>query len=127
MFTGLIFNQAKVIRLTPRAGGIELAIEKPSALSGVRDGDSIAVNGVCLTVKANSKTLLFDVIPETLRRSNLGSLTTGDEVNVEPSLRVGDAVGGHWVRRYQVRLAQLQQPNRSLPVPEQQQRLDRNH
>jgi riboflavin synthase len=97
MFTGLIFNQAKVVKVTPHAGGIELAIEKPRALIGVCDGDSISINGVCLTVKSNSQTLLFDVIPETLRRSNLGSLVRDDVVNVEPSLRVGDAVGGHWV------------------------------
>jgi riboflavin synthase len=63
-----------------------------------RTGDSIAINGVCLTVKEHSSdTLVFDVIPETLARSNLSTLELGESVNVEPSLRLGDVIGGHLV------------------------------
>lgn len=97
MFTGLIFHMAEVVRVNSRAGGIELAIEKPAEFAGVHDGDSIAINGVCLTVKDHAVALVFDVIPETLRRSNLAGLAVGDMVNVEPSLRLGDSVGGHMV------------------------------
>lgn len=97
MFTGLVFNTAKVVRATPSAGGLELAIEKPKEFLGANNGDSISVNGVCLTVKKYNDALVFDVIPETLRRSNLGSLAEGDVVNLEPSLRLGDHLGGHMV------------------------------
>jgi len=95
MFTGLIFHMARVVRIAPNSGGIELEIQKPDGLSGVHDGDSIAVNGVCLTLKDHAGALVFDVIPETLVRTNLGSLAVGDAVNIETSLRLGDLVGGH--------------------------------
>jgi riboflavin synthase len=97
MFTGLIVHMAKVTRIVPDAGGIELAIEKPAGFVGAQDGDSIAISGVCLTVKDHTSDLVFDVIPETLQRSNLGRLAPGDLVNVEPSLRFGDYVAGHMV------------------------------
>lgn len=98
MFTGLVFNLAAVKRATPSEGGIELAIEKPAHVHGIVEGDSIAINGVCLTVKKNDGAeLTYDVIPETLKRSNLGTLKVGDLVNFEPSLRLGDQVGGHMV------------------------------
>jgi riboflavin synthase len=97
MFTGIIPRLASVTRATRRSGGIELAIEKLEILIGSQDGDSIAINGVCLTVKQHNGTVVFDVIPETLARTNLGSLTKSDLVNVEPSLRVGDLVGGHMI------------------------------
>ncbi len=97
MFTGLIFNLAVVKKVTPGKGGIELAIEKPQELHGIVEGDSIAINGVCLTVTRSGARLAFDVIPETLARSNLGTLKVGDLVNLEPSLRLGDQVGGHMV------------------------------
>jgi len=62
-------------------------------------GDSIAVDGVCLTVVAtDGGTLSFDAVPETLSRTSLGELTPGAGVNLEPALRVGDALGGHYVQ-----------------------------
>jgi riboflavin synthase len=97
MFTGIIMHMAKVTKAAPNAGGLELAVEKPEGMLGVHDGDSIAISGVCLTVKDHTRDLVFDVIPETLKRSTLGSLAIGDLVNVEPSLRFGDFVGGHMV------------------------------
>jgi riboflavin synthase alpha subunit len=97
MFTGIISGMAKVMRTAPKDGGLELDIEKPSGLIGTHDGDSIAINGVCLTVTKHDHLLTFDVIPETLARTDLGSLTAGELVNVEPSLRFGDFVGGHMV------------------------------
>jgi riboflavin synthase len=62
-------------------------------------GDSVAVDGVCLTVvAADGGTLAFDAVPETLARTSLGALTPGAGVNLEPALRVGDALGGHYVQ-----------------------------
>jgi len=97
MFTGIVPGMAKVTRAAPKDGGLELEIEKPSGLIGTHEGDSIALNGVCLTVTKHTDALTFDVIPETLARTDLGSLTVGALVNVEPSLRFGDFVGGHMV------------------------------
>lgn len=62
-----------------------------------RRGDSIAVNGVCLTVVGEGDRLVFDVVPETASRTNLGELRANDRVNLEPSLRAGDPIGGHLV------------------------------
>ncbi|HXN08886.1 MAG TPA: riboflavin synthase [Candidatus Acidoferrales bacterium] len=97
MFTGIISAMAKVVRATPRDGGLELTVDKPKGFIGAQEGDSVAINGVCLTVKSHNGSLVFDVIPETLDRSNLKDLKKGEMVNVEPSLRVGDFVGGHMV------------------------------
>ena len=77
-------------------GGMRLRIKPASALEAQR-GDSIAVNGVCLTLVELDGVLAFDVVPETLERSNLGDLHAGDTVNLETSLRAGDAIGGHLV------------------------------
>jgi riboflavin synthase len=98
MFTGLIFNLASVKRIRQNGGGFELVLNRPGGIRRVRNGDSIAVNGVCLTVKkATPSELAFDVIPETLARSNLGGLDPGEDVNLEGSLRLGDSIGGHMV------------------------------
>ncbi|GAC1498911.1 MAG: riboflavin synthase [Vulcanimicrobiaceae bacterium] len=100
MFSGLIAYQGTVRGVIPqRDGGVRLTI---ACERGVTDGasvkDSVAINGVCLTVVERSQQeLAFDVVPETLSRSTLGSLAGGDHVNLELSLRVGDRVGGHFV------------------------------
>jgi riboflavin synthase len=97
MFTGLIFNLATVARITG-SDGVELVLQRPDGGGHIREGESIAVNGVCLTVKrAENAELAFDVVPETLSRSNLATLRPGDQVNFEPSLRAGDPIGGHIV------------------------------
>lgn len=88
---------AAVVSVLPDSGGAQLVVERPNDLGSVKNGDSIAVNGVCLTVKANASTITFDVVPETLARSNLGGLAAGDLVNLEPSLRFGEQIGGHMV------------------------------
>lgn len=98
MFTGIISGLTPVVRVTPENGGIELIIARPDDRRELVAGDSVAINGVCLTAKRVTKTdVAFDVIPETLARSNLGSLAAGDAVNWEPSVRVGDDMGGHMV------------------------------
>lgn len=98
MFSGLIAHRARVEALEedPR-GGARLVLEAPAAIAeGVEPKDSIAVDGVCLTVTSRTRrTIAFDVIPETLRRTTLGGLHTGAAVNMELSLRLGDRLGGH--------------------------------
>ena len=100
MFSGLIAHLGRVRSLDrdPR-GGIRLVVESPEAIAeGVAIKDSIAVSGVCLTVVAfDAMTMAFDVVPETLERSALGSLVPGSAVNLELSLRLGDRLGGHLV------------------------------
>lgn len=84
--------------MRPLEGGSRLVIECTGFSRPAQLGASIAINGVCLTVvEAAEKTLAFDIIPETLSRSNLGALRPGDMVNIEPSLRLGDPLDGHIV------------------------------
>jgi riboflavin synthase len=94
VFTGLVAGTGKVRSL--RDGRLEVDTPLAAELGA---GDSIAVNGVCLTALAPSaESFAADVMPETLRRSSLGPLTAGDEVNLELPLRAGDRLGGHVVQ-----------------------------
>ena len=95
MFTGIVEEVGRVRR---REGG-ELVVECSTILDGSQLGDSIAVNGVDLTVRAmDADSMTFDVMPETYRRSNLGELKPGDLVNLERSVRPNDRLSGHIVR-----------------------------
>ena len=78
------------------SGGLRLSIKRPDKFAASR-GDSISINGVCLTVVDDADPLACDVVPETLSRSNLGELRSNDLVNLEASLRAGDPIGGHLV------------------------------
>ena len=99
MFTGIIRERGRVAAVDRTGDAIRLRLEAPETAAQVAIGDSVAVNGVCLTaVAVEDGALAFDAIPETLRRSSLGRLGPGDEVNVEPALRVGDPLGGHYVQ-----------------------------
>ena len=92
MFTGLIREVGRVVSFDDGRLTIEAAQE--AAL-----GDSIAIDGVCLTVVAHERgTLAFEAVPETLARTSLGTLEAGSRVNLEPALRVGDPLGGHYVQ-----------------------------
>jgi riboflavin synthase len=94
MFTGLVQGRARV-RVEPDGSGARLHLETPLAAE-LRQGDSIAVNGVCLTaVEADGRGFSADVMRETLNRSSLGQLADGDAVNVELPLRAADRIGGH--------------------------------
>jgi riboflavin synthase len=99
MFTGLVEALGKVDRLDREGAGRLLVVAEPTVSAGVAVGDSVAINGACLTVVSHDAyTCSFQVGPETLRRSNLGTLNPGDLVNLERSLRVGDRLGGHFVQ-----------------------------
>lgn len=96
MFTGIVRERGRVAAVEGGKEGVRLVVE-----SGVAAelGDSIAINGVCLTVVAiTGETLAFDAVPETLARTSLGRLRPGALVNVEPALRVGEPLGGHYVQ-----------------------------
>ena len=98
MFTGLVQGAANVVSLSPRAAdGARLTLSHP-LLASARAGDSIATNGCCLTVvDPRGEVASFDLLAETLRLTNLGELTAGGVVNIEPSLLPTDRMGGHFV------------------------------
>ncbi|MGC8784044.1 MAG: riboflavin synthase [Armatimonadota bacterium] len=99
MFTGIVKELGEVERIEVGAEGARLAIRAPEISARVQVGDSVAINGVCLTViRKEEGRLWFDAVQETLRRSNLGRLKRGDRVNLEDALRVGEAMGGHFVQ-----------------------------
>lgn len=100
MFSGLIAHAGKVAWIEGDGErGITLAVQAQGAIAeGVAGGDSIAIDGVCLTVVGyDARIMRFDVVPETIARTEIGDLRTGDRVNVELSLRLGDRLGGHLV------------------------------
>jgi riboflavin synthase len=98
MFTGLVETTGRVASARRRAGGARLVLVARFSGEPVRPGESIAVDGVCLTVcSAEENRLAFDVVQETLDRTTLGTLGTGRSVNLERSLRPGDRLGGHFV------------------------------
>lgn len=99
MFTGIIQKLGTVTDLQPRQGGRRLLLQLQPWSRPYEDGESIAVNGVCLTVadRLPDGGLVFDVLEETLRKTNLGSLVPGSRVNLERALRYGDPLGGHLV------------------------------
>jgi riboflavin synthase len=100
MFSGLISHLGRVAALRGDVrNGMVLTVEAPDAIAeGVAEKDSIAINGVCLTVVTHdARTITFDVVPESIVRAGFDALHDGDPVNVELSLRMGDRLGGHLV------------------------------
>lgn len=96
MFTGLVETLGHLASFEPHSAGASLRINAPDIMPGVKEGDSIAVNGVCLTaVRLDANSFAADLAPETLARTNLGALKTGDVVNLEQSLAAGARLGGH--------------------------------
>jgi riboflavin synthase len=102
MFTGIVEETGLVEKILPASGGIGLWLRARLCASGLKAGDSLAVNGCCLTVekihsRASGKLLRFSVLEETWRRTNLQFAAAGARVNLERALRVGDRLGGHFV------------------------------
>ena len=98
MFTGIIEGVGKVSRLIAVGGAGRLSVDLGPLAEDVRAGDSVAVDGACLTVaRLDARVAEFDVSAETLHATTLGSLKSGTGVNLERSLRVGDRLGGHFV------------------------------
>jgi len=98
MFTGLIEGTGKLKTIEPRGKDMRLSIQASFDLEGFQTGESVAVDGVCLTVVSwQARAFTVDVSQETLSRSTLGQRSVGDEVNLERALRLGDRLGGHLV------------------------------
>ncbi|MEW6068921.1 MAG: riboflavin synthase [Nitrospirota bacterium] len=98
MFTGLVLEMGEIVSVKKRNGGITISLKSNEIASDAKKGDSISVNGVCLTVtEKNNSILFFDLSHETLHSTNLGSLKIGDRVNLEPSLSPVSKIGGHFV------------------------------
>ncbi len=99
MFTGLIENIGTVREKRPGSGVTRIAVESDLPLESMADGDSVAVNGVCLTVvKRSGRRFHADVIQETLNLTTLGSVRIGGKVNLERALALRDRLGGHLVQ-----------------------------
>jgi riboflavin synthase len=99
VFTGIVRELGRVEAVEERGESIRLVVRAPETAAVSAVGDSIALAGVCLTaVEVSDGTMAFDAVPETLRRSTLGALAAGKDVNVEPALRAGEPLGGHIVQ-----------------------------
>jgi riboflavin synthase len=99
VFTGIVRERGVVVSVDETPAGIRLVVEAPQTAAGAALGDSVSIDGVDLTaVDIANGQLSFDAMPETLARSALGRLTPGDDVNVEPALRAGEPLSGHYVQ-----------------------------
>lgn len=99
MFTGIVESTGKVKKIEHQGELIKLSIEAPALLENIKNGDSIAVNGVCLTVVSfDENAFQVEVVPATLQVTSLGELVEGDLVNLERALQVGSRLDGHYVQ-----------------------------
>ena len=99
MFTGIVRERGRVVAARRNGSGLELRVTAPETADTTSVGDSVAVAGCCLTAVATKDgELAFDAVPETLARTTLGELAEGAEVNLEPALRAGEPLGGHYVQ-----------------------------
>ena len=99
MFTGIVRECGRVVSIDAGDGGARLVIEAPATAATTALGDSVSIDGCCLTaVAVDDGRLAFDAVPETLSRTALGRLLPGSAVNLEPALRAGEPLGGHYVQ-----------------------------
>lgn len=98
MFTGIIRELGKIHRMSGLGNIYKISVESKDIVLEVKIGDSVAVNGVCLTLTGKNKNILdFDVMGETAKRTNISNLKYGENVNLESALKAGDPFGGHFV------------------------------
>ena len=96
MFTGIVAELGEIVDVSEREHDARITVRGPTVTTDARFGDSIAVNGVCLTVtEIDGSEFTVDVVYETLRRSSLRAISVGDRVNLETATAVGDRLGGH--------------------------------
>jgi len=99
VFTGIVRELGVVVDADDIGGGLDLLVHAPETAARTGVGDSVSVNGVCLTATAiEAGAMSFHAVPETIGRSTLGSLAPDSRVNVEPALRAGEELGGHYVQ-----------------------------
>ena len=112
MFTGIIQGLCPVITLSKNETLATLVVEMPGLVEGLHIGASVAINGVCLTVVSiDEGAIRFEVVNETMERSNLSFLSSGSLVNVERSLKMGEEIGGHLVSGHVSGIVQLVEIN----------------
>lgn len=122
MFAGLIEEIGVVERLDRYYKSLRLSIRRPATFDDIRMGDSISLNGVCLTItKLDKDIIAFDVIDESLERTNLGHLRRGNKINLERALKIGERVGGHFVTGHidykaQIRKVETEGNNTKLEI-----------
>ena len=101
MFTGIIIGTGKVTKLNPKPksrSAIQMTVDLGKYVSGLKIGQSVAINGVCLsTTKISRNKCVFEMIDETIKKTDLGNVKAGSTVNIERSLKVGDRLEGHFV------------------------------
>jgi len=98
MFTGIVKELGHIRRISGLGGIYKLSVEANDIAGGSNIGDSVSVNGACLTLTGKDKNVLgFDVMGETFNRTNISKLRIGETVNLEPALRAADPLGGHFV------------------------------
>jgi len=99
MFTGIVREIGRVRDLRVQDVGVRLTVECERLRGALEHGDSVAVNGVCVTCEeADAVSFTASLLQETLRKTNLGQLRVGSSVNIEPPLRAGDPIGGHFLQ-----------------------------
>lgn len=117
MFSGIIQDRGKVQELAKKASSLVLTIKTSLPKNRLRVGESVAVNGVCLTVESlNGDLARFTVVEESLAKSNLGALMEGDEVNLEAALLMSDALSGHFVSGHVDCFVELLEINEFLKI-----------
>lgn len=98
MFCGIVLGAYKITGIKDLQGLSRITVDMRDHSRGLQTGASVAINGVCLTAtRVDGTEAVFEMIQETLNRTNLGNLVTGDAVNVERAMRIGDEIGGHQV------------------------------
>jgi riboflavin synthase len=99
MFTGIVRERGRLVSRDGDADGVRLEVEAPQTAAGTRTGDSVSIDGCCLTATdVSDGRIAFHAVAETIARSTLGRLSPGAELNVEPALRAGEPLGGHYVQ-----------------------------
>ena len=99
MFTGIVRELGRVVAADGGPDGLRLVVEAAGTAASAAAGDSVSINGCCVTAETvERERMSFSAVPETLARTTLGSLAAGDVVNVEPAVRAGEPLGGHFVQ-----------------------------
>jgi riboflavin synthase len=99
MFTGIVRELGEVVEATEAGGGRTLVVRAPATAGRTAVGDSVAIDGCCLTATSvHGQDISFQAVPETISRSTLGTFERGRKVNVEPAIRAGEELGGHYVQ-----------------------------
>ncbi|MFM1757449.1 MAG: hypothetical protein RL193_26 [Actinomycetota bacterium] len=115
MFTGIVEALGTVIKVVTGPDSAQITLQSPGFFSDIKLGDSIAVNGCCLTAVTNTDDQFsVDVMKQTLALTNIGALKVGDEVNLEKAMKVSDRLGGHIVQGHVDTLAKLSAINEGV-------------